>query len=123
MSKHTPEPWHISIGVFQQSVRHAAAVASPMGFPVANCAFMGVNPQDSQLECESNAARIVLCVNALSGIAHAEPGSIKRLVEAAKIIDTMPVDGCSPMVVESMLRQAKSLVYAALQSIRVEGGA
>ena len=67
--------------------------------------------------------RTDMAVSALSGIASADPGSVKRLVEAAKIIDAMPVDGCSPSVIESMLRQAKSLVYAALAAIRVEGGA
>lgn len=35
--------------------------------------------------------------------------------EAMRTIDTMPVDGCSPSVIESMLRQAKSLAYAALK--------
>lgn len=38
-----------------------------------------------------------------------------RLRDALKTIDTMPVDGCSPSVIESMLRQAKSLAYAAIK--------
>ena len=39
---------------------------------------------------------------------------LQRAVEALETIDTMPVDGCSPLIVESMLRQAKTLAYNAL---------
>ena len=42
--------------------------------------------------------------------------------KAARIIDTMPVDGCSPSCIESMLRQAKTLCYKALSALDAKGG-
>lgn len=51
--------------------------------------------------------------------AHREAVRVKD--EALRIIDAMPVDGCSPFAIESMLRQAKSLAYTALRSAGEEG--
>ena len=40
---------------------------------------------------------------------------IELLREALSVIDTMSVDGCSPSVIESMLRQAKTLAHIAVR--------
>ena len=37
-----------------------------------------------------------------------------KMLAALSTVDTMPVDGCSPFVIESMLRQAKTLAYQAI---------
>lgn len=108
MSKHTPEPWATVVSPLAPYIQIIDAERRSIGKLTFNTA---------------NADRVIMAVNAMSGIASAAPGSVAKLVEAAKIIDAMPVDGCSPVVVESMLRQAKSLVYAALSAITVEGGA
>ncbi len=50
-----------------------------------------------------------------SAITRAEKAEAERekLLTAMRVIDTMPVDGCTPSVIESMLRQAKTLAYNA----------
>ena len=50
-----------------------------------------------------------------------QPPVNAELLAALRTIDTMPVDGCSPSVIESMLRQAKSLAYAAISSADAQG--
>jgi hypothetical protein len=84
----------------------------------------------------ANAMRIPMAVNALSGIAHAEPGSVKRLVEAAKaVVDGQKyLDEVNHYAKETDdfaeirgavqdLKDAHDSLAAALSSIRVEGGA
>ncbi len=62
-------------------------------------------------ERRETADRIAACLNACDGI---NPEAVPEFVKVLQTIDTMPVDGVSPYVIESMLRQAKSLAYAAL---------
>jgi hypothetical protein len=61
------------------------------------------------------------CEAAICDLAPIIDREFAGLVEAARTIDSMPVDGCSPAVIESMLRQAKTLVYTALA--KIGGGA
>jgi len=49
----------------------------------------------------------------LARIIDAETG-LAELVRVLRTIDAMPVDACTPFVIESMLRQAKTLAYQAL---------
>jgi len=77
MSKHTPEPWLVK---YEFNVFNKDGDAC-----LAACGGRSSNRGGEQLSKENtaNAARIVLCVNALSGIASAAPGSVAKLVEAA----------------------------------------
>jgi hypothetical protein len=78
-------------------------------------------------EEKANADRIVACVNACAGLSDpaaalaAKDAEIWRLRGALSIIDTMPVDGCSPSVIESILRQAKTLAHTALAARAAAG--
>jgi len=53
-----------------------------------------------------DAASIARIIDAETGLA--------ELVRVLRTIDAMPVDACTPFVIESMLRQAKTLAYQAL---------
>ncbi len=86
MSKHTPEPWAF--------VSDCGEVVPPIvsndgGKPLRMiarlvCASTIPSHQPDEFEARANGDRIVLCVNAMQGVAHAAPGSVKQLVEAAR---------------------------------------
>jgi len=85
MSKHTPEPWNAETSDFHDGRDIASLcighkVWSDICEVVPNrSGTRAVTPE----EAIANADRIVLCVNAMSGIASAAPGSVAKLVEAA----------------------------------------
>jgi len=118
----TKEPWNCD-GVFLwvEGVETATGThpdGTPYPFPVQ------VQQQIAQFSNPGDAQRAESCVTAMQGIPSPSYFVARALAmeEALKTIDTMPVDGCTPMVIESMLRQAKSLAYTALAQSAVEGG-
>lgn len=119
MSKHTPEPWAVGVGVDGKWGRHHASVRTDnIPFPIASTMFFGITPQE---ECEANAARVVACVNALAGIPDpaAEMARLRAVEAALTRIASMPTDRFSPEVTASFLHEAISLARAA----KVGGGA
>ncbi len=137
--RHTPEPWHYrtlsmdGIGIWTNDTRIYQGTREQGGSEWV--ADVGCETDPERI---ANAARIVLCVNAMSGIAHADPGSVKRLVEAI----AWPQGTATPEFLEFIanrlvtvygespntdfvisLRQRQLELRAVLAAIRVEGGA
>lgn len=68
MSKHTPEPWATVVSPLAPYIQIIDAERRSIGKLTFNTA---------------NADRVIMAVNAMSGIASAAPGSVAKLVEAA----------------------------------------
>ena len=79
MSKHTAEPWKVSDGRYIR-VRDPQSDADKHA--ICQVYTRGIGPE-RQAESDANAARIVECVNALSGL---NPAGVKGMVEAATAV-------------------------------------
>ncbi len=75
---HTPEPWGIAdrFGACNVSASGGRSICSTGGYQNNS-----LDSGDVRIENEANAARIVSCVNALSGL---NPEGVRAVVEAAR---------------------------------------
>lgn len=82
-------------------------------------------PEQRQNEraLEELMAEVRMKIQAMEGIASAEPGSVKRLVEVAKTIDSMTPKTYSHDYLIVLVRDLQELAKGALSAIHVEGGA
>lgn len=80
-TQHTPEPWEV--GASKRSVVYANGQLSKV---IARMNFNGFgNGNYNDDEPESNAARIVVCVNALSGLTNDEINNLPKVIDEGTV--------------------------------------
>ena len=100
--KHTPEPWEVE-GQFYDAHR----IVDTNGVPICQLWYKDESPMPNQ---ESNAARIVACVNAMAGIEHPQ-----QFVDNAIIIAGQSMDALGQI---GQLRQEHEELLSAIKNER-----